>query len=147
VKRDHQCGFTLFEMLIVLAIMASASALTFAWVKSAPERIDAVSSEIMLSLSETRMDALSQGKTTSFVFDIARRHFVRSGTRRTIELDADISVRLLTAKVSDTKRPEIRFFSDGASSGGEILLSDGREQRRVIISWLTGRIAASASAP
>jgi general secretion pathway protein H len=147
MKQDHQSGFTLFEMLIVLAIMALASALTFAWVKSAPERIDAVSSEVILSLSETRMDALSQGKAMSLVFDTAKRHFVRSGRNSDVELSPDISVRLLTAKISDTKRPEIRFFSDGSSSGGEIVLSDGREQRHINISWLTGRIVVSANAP
>ena len=58
-------------------------------------------------------------------------------------LPAALEVELFTAhteQISDDAG-NIRFFPDGSSTGGEIVLGDGRSKFHVQVDWLTGRVS------
>lgn len=133
-------GFTLLEMLIVLAIIGMSLALTLPALRKPPSkiRLEAVVRAIGEALKTTRVAAVVQRKTMSLAFDLEHRE-VSSPAVSSFALPADVGLTLKVARLDDVTRVgEFRFFPDGSSTGGTIGLSLGGLRSTICVSWVNG---------
>ena len=143
-------GFTLLELLIVLAIVALVVAIVPAafggWGDSArlPTVVSDVRSDIRLARSHARLTgrvvALAASEDGAGYRiepgDLARR------------LADGLQVDVLPARSSTTDRlapAAIRFFPNGGSSGGRILITSQGRQAVLEIDGVTGRLELDPS--
>ena len=138
-------GFTLFEMVVVLAILALALALVPPMLGGSRARAElrASARAVAAGLRETRTLAMAHGRAEVFALDLAASSYRGAGDKSAHALPPDVRAALLTVageRMTDTAAG-IRFFPDGSSTGGRVtLLRDGRKIE-IAVDWLTGRVA------
>lgn len=153
-------GFTLVEVLVVAALMATAFALfAGALLGALPgQQLRAATGQLAAEMRATRARAVATGVDQSFVIDTQARTW-RSGpsdavaeadgkglgaaaVRRSGGLDDALA---LGATVAREEQPgpglaAIRFFADGSSTGGRVVVRRGDAAWRVDVNWLTGAV-------
>jgi len=134
-------GFTLLEMLAVLAILALVAALTLPTLRHPPDnlRLEAATRTLASALRLSRAQAIARNADVVLTIHVDRRVF-ESSTGSAIQLDQEISVEMIFAAPERRGRAvgAIRFFPDGTSSGGDIVLSLDKRRARISVNWLTG---------
>jgi general secretion pathway protein H len=138
-------GFTLVEMLVVLVILALVVALVPPLLAGGEARLQLAASarEIAASLRETRSLAIREGRSEAFIVDGAGRFRAGAGPARRLPQGLLLSI----TGVADVRaRAAIRFFADGSSTGGRLILLRGERRSDVTVDWLTGRIVLDAAA-
>jgi general secretion pathway protein H len=133
-------GFTLLEALAVLAILGLVAALTLPSLRRPPDklRLEAATRTLMSALRFSRAEAIARNNDVIVTMHVDRRS-LESSTGSALQIDRDISVEMIFA--ADRRRDgagSIRFFPDGTSSGGEIILSLDKRRARILVNWLTG---------
>jgi general secretion pathway protein H len=145
-----KAGFTLVEMLVVLAILALAMAVVPSFLARGQGKAEltATAREVAAALRETRSLALREGHSEAFVIDDVASAF-RVGAEG-VAHRLPTGLRLSVVPVSDPQNPatvsSIRFFSDGSSTGGRLELLQGNRRTGVAVDWLTGRVSLDAGA-
>jgi general secretion pathway protein H len=148
----ESAGFTLFEMLAVLAILGLVAALAIPTLRRPPDnlRLEAATRSLASALRLSRAQAITRNADVVLTVHADRRIFA-SSTGLRIELDQEISVEMIFAAPLRRGRAAgaIRFFRDGTSSGGDILLTLNKRRARISVNWLTGeaRLDLVASGP
>jgi len=136
-------GFTLIEMIVVLAIMAFALVLIVGYKPpwSRGFEIRTTAAEIAAHLRLARSEAIATNRPIAFELDL-RRHRYRAGMAPPRPLPAELALRLLTigGQRENADVGAIRFNPDGSSTGGRIVLADGSQRVAVGVDWLTGRV-------
>lgn len=136
-------GFTLIEMLMVLALIALIASLVSV---NLIGRLDSVkvsraAKDVASALRSTRAEALVKGQQRVLEVDIERRTITAPGRPPlTLPDGVDVTLRTATVELIDEGRGGIRFFPDGGSTGGAIELHAGERTWAVNVSWLTGEI-------
>lgn len=156
-------GFTLVEMLVVLAVMALIIAIVPPFLGGGHSRAELATTTraIEAALRETRSLAVRQGRTQSFLVDAASGSYRGGDKDRTRHVPSGIRLSLFTAAdgppASDDggdapaeqkpreAPPAIRFFADGSSTGGGIHLRQGARQSDIVVDWLTGRLSLESA--
>jgi len=145
-------GFTLLEMLVVLAILGLVVALALPPLRRPPDnlRLEAATRNLASALRFSRAQAIARNADVVLTI-LADRGVFESSTGSVIQLDQEISVEMIFAA------PErrggaggaIRFFPDGSSSGGDIVLTLDKRRARISVNWLTGqaRLDLAGSGP
>lgn len=133
-------GFTIFEMLIVLVILALTMTLAPAVMAGLQGgKLRAASDELVWRLRETRNDGQRRNAATEMVLDPARRMFAATGDAQFRPLPAivdAVDVQPATLLQSDGL-VRIRFLSDGSATGARITLRHGLRSTAVAVDWLT----------
>jgi general secretion pathway protein H len=140
-----RAGFTLLEMLIVLALMAIIAGVVIPIFGSGVSTTDLkrATREVAAGLRLARSQAIAQRSESVLVLDVAGRTFSVPPDPRVHSMPAGIDLKLFTAQrdlVSD-QVGAVRFYPDGGSTGGRITLAAGERKFDVDIDWLTGRVA------
>jgi general secretion pathway protein H len=137
-------GFTLVELLIVLAIMAAVTALFLPRLLTgtAGAELREATHEMTAALAETRSLAIARNRVASVVIDPATRRYREPGREHHISDRVSIAWHNVAAAGNDGDQVAIYFFPDGSSSGGEIDFAAGIARAAVTIDWFTGRAAA-----
>jgi general secretion pathway protein H len=140
--RSSQEGYTLLELLVVLAILAMVlgSATTLATRHSASLDIKAAAAALAAELREARARAISKSQDALVTLDVDGREFWADGKSQHYALDRDISMELVTAapeRLTD-KIGRVRYFPDGSSTGATITLALGTQRAVISVDWLTG---------
>jgi general secretion pathway protein H len=142
MRSEH--GFTLIEMLVVIAIVALIGAFALPQFSGAQGKADVTSTARRLAagLRGTRSLAMAQGRSEAFSLDTARGLY-RAGTGAAQPLDRKVGLALVTASREriDAATGSIRFFADGSSTGGGIGLRAGARNALILVDWLTGRVS------
>jgi type II secretion system protein H len=132
MKRRRQ-GFTLIEMLVVVAIaalLAHASALTMTSLVAAL-RLGASTRTLAQTMRETRARAMAEGAALDVLFDATTsRWTIRTldGTVRRVEvLPAGVQFQALPT------RARIRFDSAGTAENGTVTLAGGPATCRIVV--------------
>jgi general secretion pathway protein H len=139
--RSEPRGFTLVELLIVLAIMAAATTLfaTYLHTGARGALLREATREMTASLNETRSLAITGNRTAALVID-APAHAYRDPMRaHRIAPALAITVR---GGVPVAGGIAIYFFPDGSSSGGSVDFAAGAASAAVSIDWFTGFASA-----
>lgn len=141
--RDRN-GFTLVELLVVLSIMALLLILISPYIGPAFPQMELKSAarEVAAALREARSRAITHNTETIFNLDVQKRAYIISGDGTVHGLPPNLGLLLYTARgeALGTTSGDIRFFPDGSSTGGHVLLSESGRSYRVTVNWLTGHV-------
>jgi len=111
-------GFTLLEMLVVLAVTALIAGLAFPSLErmTARQRLEEATRTIELSMRQARAQAIERARPVRFA--------VASDGRTAV--DGVVAPRALPAAVRVTgANGGVTFFADGTSSGGDTRIASG----------------------
>ena len=138
-------GFTLIELVVVLAILGLAYALVpplFASARATTE-LKGATRQLAAGLRQARNYAVTKRAEAVLTLNVEKRDFTVSGDARTYSLPRQLQLKMVTAQreVIDDKIAAIRFYADGSSNGGRITLTAGERSFEVDVNWLTGRVA------
>ena len=136
-------GFTLVELVVALAIAAIALAIVPASMVKLHESVQYSSAvrELLSGLKAARTDAARLGVAVPFTLDTAENRF-SVGSGRSVDLPSGLRLGMVVAERElDDERGSIRFYPDGSSTGGSIVLrrSSG-DGVRLRVDWLLGRV-------
>ncbi len=127
-------GFTLVEMLVVLAIIGLVFAATPAILRTVLPGIRTLAAARALAqdLRGLRGEAIAGGTRAAVRFDARSQSYEAGG--RTHRLPGGVPFALPTATEN------IDFHADGSSSGGTVFVGEAGARHRVSVDWLTGRV-------
>lgn len=140
-------GFTLVELLVVLALMGLALTVASPLIANAlpGTEMRASARDVATGLRYARSLAITTNTDVTFDVDVEARRFAVSQGRRNGSFPKDAEIVLTTARseLFGNGAGSIRFFPDGTSTGGGVEIV--RENRRFLITvdWLTGRVVIS----
>ncbi len=136
-------GFTLLEIILVMAIIALASVLAAAAMGGGFRgmQLSASAKQIASNLRFTRAQAIATGQPQRFVID-PHAHTWHAPKSHHGQIPAKLAVAFIGAREVQPRPGEgaIAFFPDGASTGGRVRLSSGKAQWTVDVAWLTGQV-------
>jgi general secretion pathway protein H len=137
-------GFTLIELVAVIILIGIAlSVAAFSFTKSLDStKVQAATRDLVAALRYTRGQAIVTGKQAALDLDIQANTY-QAPRKPIVHLPKDMQMVLLTAQSEQTSQTSgrIRFFPDGASTGGHIAVRLGQREWRINVSWLTGRVS------
>ena len=145
-------GFSLLEVLLVVAIIAIASVLAAAAIRGSSPGIQlrAQAKEIAAQLRYTRAHAIATGQAQRFTID-PRAHAWTAPGDRDGDIPESMDVSFIGAREVQPRAGEgaIVFFPDGASTGGRVRLGIRGATWHVDVAWLTGevRVARAEASP
>lgn len=127
-------GFTLVEMLVVLAVTALIAGLSFPAIERSlrGQAFESAADATELGLRQARADAIRSGRATRFALGADRRSIVREGGAP-IALPAAIGIALPTQGIT--------FFGDGTATGGTVALTGSGRERRLAVDPGSGAVA------
>jgi len=139
--RSAAAGFTLLEMLVVIVILALATAVAMPILARPSDgvRVRATARDLISALRLTRAMAIARNTEVALTIDVDKRTFV-SAAIRTQSFGPDMAAELTFAEPERTALSSggFRFFADGSSSGGDVRLQLRRSEARICVNWLTG---------
>lgn len=138
-----QAGFSLLELIIVMvmigllftiAAVSVGRSVTGAEVRNAHRDITA-------GLRHTRGQAIVQRQQQVFLVDADANTWQAAGDPPK-PLPEGMAITLNTARseLTGENAGGIRFYPDGASTGGSVVLTSGEREWHVTVGWLTGEI-------
>jgi general secretion pathway protein H len=143
---DHAAeeGFTLLEIVCVLAIIAGLAAIILPAVPHATSRarLEAYAIETATLLKGDRDAAIWRRRQIVTAVDAANRS-VRSGASgRVVRLPPDVHFEALLAKLCGQRAAgaTISFFGSGMSCGGTIEITRLGAGYQIRVNWLTGGV-------
>lgn len=136
-------GFTLIEMLVVVALMGVAMAVVAGAMGMglAGQQIRGASRDLVAALRYTRGQAIVKREEQVLMLNVDDKSY-RAAGRPIQTLPKQLDLAIETARQEQISRGEagIRFFPDGSSTGGNIELVRGETVWRIDINWLTGEV-------
>ncbi len=139
-----QRGFTLIEIIavmVLLTIVATVVAMSFSKSMSSA-KIEAASRDLVAALRYTRGQAIVRGTQAALDIDLEHNTYQAPG-KAIVQMPKDMRLQLVTAEIEQTGSTSgrIRFFADGASTGGHITVFMGQRRWQINVSWLTGQVS------
>ena len=136
-------GFSLLEMLLVMALVAAASVLAMAAFGDGLRgaRLHSAAKEVAAQMRFTRALAIASGVPQEFVIDPAARAW-RAPKGRHGRLPDTGELVFTGARDLQPVPGEgaVRFFPDGAASGGRVRMAANGGGWDVDVAWLTGEV-------
>jgi len=141
-------GFTLFELLVVMAIivMATAAIVSIYRSPSSGTQVKAAALLAASRLRDLRAAAMTTGSERVATIDVNKRVIGFRDGHAALKLNRSIAI-VVTGADSEKRSAAtagVRFFPNGSSSGATIQLRSERQAYEIRINWLTGRVSTSA---
>jgi general secretion pathway protein H len=142
--RVRERGFTLLEMVCVIALVAMLAAVLLPFLPrhTSRSRLQAYALEAATLLKADRNAAIRRRADVSTLVDASSRAIRSGATAQTIRIPDDVRVDALLPQTCRQREAlsTISFFADGMSCGGSIALSRLDAAYEIRVNWLTGRI-------
>jgi general secretion pathway protein H len=139
----YQSGFTMIEMIVVLVVLGLMLGLVLGRGPMRSSTLDAgvAARELAQALRLARSRAITLDRPVSLLLDRVA-HNVRIDGERLQALPRDVRISAATpaGEVISDRVVDIRFTTDGSSSGARIVLGEQNFQRVLVVDWLTGRV-------
>jgi general secretion pathway protein H len=139
-----ESGFTLLEMVCVLALIAMMAAVLLPFIphQTSRSRLQAYALQTATLLKADRNAAIRRGVDVSTLVDTASRSIRSGATADTIRIPDDVGFDALLPQTCNRRAAlsTISFFASGMSCGGAIALTRLDAGYEIRVNWLTGRI-------
>jgi general secretion pathway protein H len=133
----RQAGFTLLEMIIVIAVLGMALGLvvTRGPMRSQTMEMQATVNQVAQGLRIARSRAIANN-------DIPLHSF-RIESERPVALPRSVSIAMtaVSNETVESRLAAIRFYPDGSATGGRIDLAAGQRVAHIGVDWLTGKVS------
>jgi len=144
MNRPTERGFTLLEMVCVLALVAMMAAVLLPLFPrhTTRSRLQAYVLQTAALLKEDRAAAIRRGTGVATLVDPGSR-VIRSGANADmIRIPEDVRFEALLPRTCSQRQAlsTISFFASGMSCGGAVALTRADVGYEVRVNWLTGRI-------
>lgn len=150
--RAHDAGFSLLEMLVVLAIIALSMTITVAHVGQearVDQRLQAV--RIVDALVAARAHARASGRDVAFAVDAAANRWHTVGMKReaadTIAAASRLTLEGARGSLPGEPSVAVVFYPDGSASGGRVTLADAQGQTVITVRWLDAAVSMQQVKP
>ncbi len=142
--RNAEAGFTLVEMVCVIAIIAMLAAILLPHISRATSRprLEGYAVETASLLKADRTAAMRRRVAIATQVDASERYLRSGATGRILRVPDDVTFSA-TLPLRCNDRPAfstISFFATGMSCGGTIVLSRLGAVYEIRVNWLTGGI-------
>jgi general secretion pathway protein H len=137
-RAKQTAGFTLVELLVVMGIMGLIlAAVLVARPKTAATRVAVAARAVAATLQLARAQAMASNAETVVRIDAQKRQFGLAKSMHPLPRGMTVAMTVAeTERVGDSGG--MRFYPDGQSSGGEIVLMLEGRTSRIAVNWLTG---------
>ena len=137
---NNQQGFTLFELLVVLAIIALGSSIILPSISSSDSKIfQAQLRELSAVLKYNRRHAVISGQTQlAQLFPYQDGQINNKKKGQWYSRGAEFS--WLNKQNNNSQMINIKFFPQGGATGGTLQLRQGALQSQLIIDSFTGKL-------
>jgi general secretion pathway protein H len=139
-RRDH--GFTLLELMVVLAIMAVVIGVVITRGPSRSRGLEtrAAAGAIAQALRTARATAIERSETINVAIDPVR-HLLAPDRGAVRAIAPNLAMEVLPPALPGRGTTKLIAFSpSGSASGGAILLGTGTRRVRITVQWLTGQV-------
>jgi general secretion pathway protein H len=151
MAKASERGFTLLEMVCVIAIVAMLAAVLLPFVPrhTSRARLQAYAIEAAALLKADRNAAILSGVDVSTLVNAPLRAIRSGATAQLVRIPEDVRFEALLPQTCRQRAAAstISFFSDGMSCGGAITLARLDTSYEIRVNWLTGRIEIVARSP
>lgn len=144
---DSARGMSLLEILIVIVIVAALSglALSFLSARNPATSLRHAGANLAAELRFVRLFAISSGSPQQLTLHLRERRWEGPLNHHgLLPKEADIRVTGPLIEQNRSREVNIRFFPDGASTGGRIDLQLGQAIWRLDVIWATGEVQSHA---
>lgn len=143
--RTNQDGFTLLELLAVMVIIVLAtSAVTLSLRPgSGPSGLKASAQQAAAYFRTARAGAINKRVENVVIIDTRRRQIRSKNAVKPLEISSSINL-VITAADNERRAGDIvgiRFFPNGSSTGGTLLLKRDQLGYEIRVNWLTGHVS------
>lgn len=137
-RAKQTAGFTLVELLVVMGIMGLIlAAVLVARPKTAATRVAVAARAVAATLQLARAQAMASNAETVVRIDAQKQQFGLAKSMHLLPRGMTVAITVAeTERVGDSGG--MRFYPDGQSSGGEIVLMLEGRTSRIAVNWLTG---------
>ena len=146
-----ESGFTLLEMVCVLALIAMMAAVLLPFIphQTSRSRLQAYALQIANLLKADRNAAIRRGVDVSTLVDAGGRAIRSGATAGMVRIPDDVRFDALLPQTCNRRAAlsTISFFASGMSCGGTIALTRLDAGYEIRVNWLTGRIEIVSRAP
>jgi general secretion pathway protein H len=134
----QSAGFTLVELLVVMGIMGLVlAAVLAARPKTAGTRVAVAARAVAATLQLARAQAMAGNAETVVRIDTEKNQFGLAKSMHPLPRGMTVAMTVAeTERVGDSGG--LRFYPDGQSSGGDIVLTLEGRTSRISVNWLTG---------
>lgn len=137
-------GFTLIELSVSLIILAMLAAMTAPYIPNAINSMQFKSAtrELAYFLRAARSNAVAQQHETVVNLDLEKALYWTDQSKKTKPLPRNVHIKLITARSEQFSQNSsaIRFFPDGSSTGGQIIITSEKSFYTIDVNWLNGRV-------
>jgi general secretion pathway protein H len=148
-QNDPEAGFTLIEVVCVLAIVALLAALVLPAIPrgTSQARLAGYAVEVAALLKGDRNAAIRNRAQVATSLDAERRIVISGATASIVEIPPDVTFEALLAQRCGDRRvgATIDFFPSGASCGGVIAIARQGVGYQIRVNWLTGGVEVVAT--
>ncbi|MGZ5871363.1 MAG: pilus assembly FimT family protein [Bradyrhizobium sp.] len=141
---NEEGGFTLLEMVCVLALIAMMAAVLLPFIphKTSRSRLQAYALQTATLLKADRNAAIRRGIDVATLVDAGSRSIRSGATADMIRIPDDVRFDALLPQTCNRREAfsTISFFASGMSCGGAIALTRLDAGYEIRVNWLTGRI-------
>jgi general secretion pathway protein H len=141
----RQAGFTLIEILVVLAILGVVLGLIIGRgpMNSSGLQTRAAAGALAQTFRAARAQAIATDHDVAVAIDPARHLFAMDhGPVRMLSPDLTIAVLPPSLPGPGTTRL-IRFAPDGSATGGSVVFGSGHRKLAISVEWLTGKVSVA----
>lgn len=160
IQRTSSSGFTLLELLVVLALAGLLMSLVPSLISAAipGSKLRMESRDLTASLRETRNRAIVTGRKLDVTIELdppqytvanKEPHQMASGITVTAGKEQGPQSDFLLPQIEQSHENEftVQFYPDGSSSGAVITLRNSPLAYTVTVDWLSGSVSMASGFP
>lgn len=142
-------GFTLLEMVCVMAVVALLAAMAVPRPHSGTSRagVEQLARRAASMLKADRYAAIRQRATITTNVNVKAREVLSGSGKAGLRLPDDVSISATVSTSCNASKDSagIRFYADGRSCGGSLTFSRDSASFEVRVNWLTGGVEIVAA--